>query len=72
MYGVTYGLSGFGDSEKDGTGRISGIFKRIISIAGGLLLIYPGFGTDIFGVALVGGVILWRRFGSPKTSPENP
>ena len=72
MYGVTYGLSGFGENEKDGTGRISGIAKRIISIAGGLLLIYPGIGTDIFGVALVGGVMLWRRFGSPKASPESP
>jgi len=64
MYGVTYGLSGFSESEKSGTGKATGIFKRIISIAGGLLLIYPGIGTDIFGVALVGAVMLWRRFGN--------
>ena len=64
MYGVTYGLSGFSANEHEGTGRISGIFKRLISIAGGLLLIYPGIGTDIFGVALVGAVMLWRKFGN--------
>ena len=64
MYGVTYGLSGFGAGEESGSGRISGIFRRIISIAGGLLLIYPGIGTDIFGVALVGAVMLWRKLGN--------
>ena len=66
MYGVTYGLSGFGTSEKEGMGRVSGICKRLISIAGGLLLIYPGIGTDIFGVALVGAVMLWRKFGNKE------
>ena len=66
MYGVTYGLSGFAANEQNGIGRISGICKRLISIAGGLLLIYPGIGTDIFGVALVGAVMLWRRFGNKE------
>ena len=66
MYGVTFGLSGFSASEQSGTGRIAGICKRILSIAGGLLLIYPGIGTDVFGVALVGAVMLWRRFGTPQ------
>ena len=66
MYGICYGLSGFGAGEGSGSGRISGICKRIISIAGGLLLIYPGIGTDVFGVALVGAVMLWRRFGNKE------
>ena len=66
MYGVTYGLSGFGAGEESGSGRIAGIFRRLISIAGGLLLIYPGIGTDIFGVALVGSAMLWRKFGNPN------
>ena len=66
MYGVTYGLSGFTESEKEGIQRVSGICKRLISIAGGLLLIYPGIGTDIFGVALVGAVMLWRKFGNKE------
>ena len=71
MYGVTYGLSGFSSWEASGSGRIAGIFKRIISIAGGLLLIYPGIGTDIFGVALVGAVMLWRKFGTPQKIPQD-
>ena len=70
MYGVTYGLSGFGANEHEGIGRISGICKRLISIAGGLLLIYPGIGTDIFGVALVGAVMLWRKFGNKEKASE--
>ena len=68
MYGVTYGLSGFGAGEESGSGRIAGVFRRLISIAGGLLLIYPGIGTDIFGVALVGSAMLWRKFGNPNRS----
>ena len=71
MYGVTYGLSGFDDGERSGIGRISGIAKRLISIAGGLLLIYPGIGTDVFGIALVGGVMLWRKFGNPERKAQN-
>ena len=68
MYGVTYGLSGFNASETKDSGRITGICKRLVSIAGGLLLIYPGIGTDIFGVALVGAVMLWRKFGNKEKS----
>ena len=64
MYGVTYGLSGFGAGEESGSGRIAGIFRRLIAIAGGLLLIYPGIGTDIFGVALVGSAMLWRKMST--------
>ena len=73
MYGVTYGLSGFNTNERYGAGRVSGICKRLISIAGGLLLIYPGIGTDVFGVALVGAVLLWRKFGNKeKPAESNP
>ena len=70
MYGVTYGLSGFGTNEREGVGRISGLCKRLISIAGGLLLIYPGIGTDIFGVALVGAVMLWRKLGNKDIAAD--
>jgi TRAP transporter 4TM/12TM fusion protein len=66
MYGVCFGLSGFGANETSGSGRIAGICKRIISIAGGLLLIYPGTETDIFGIALVGAVMIWQRFGNKE------
>lgn len=66
MYGVTFGLSGFSAYESHGRNRTIGIFLRIISIAGGLLLIYPGVLTDVIGVVLVGGVLVWRRMTSPK------
>ncbi len=61
MYGVTFGLSGFSSFENQGAGRIVGYIQRAVSIAGGLLLIYPGILTDVIGVALVGGVMLWRK-----------
>ena len=71
MYGVTFGLSGFSAYEQHGSKRILGLIMRIVSIAGGLLLIYPGIVTDIIGVALVGGVMLLRRLEiakEPKTA----
>ena len=74
MYGVTYGLSGFSSYERHGTAKAIGIVLRIIAIAGGLLLIYPGYVTDIIGVLLVGGVLAWQKIGVPKlfvTEPGN-
>jgi TRAP-type uncharacterized transport system fused permease subunit len=70
MYGVCFGLSGFGANEMSGSGRIAAICKRIISIAGGLLLIYPGTETDVFGIALVGAVMIWQRFGNKEKKKE--
>ena len=66
MYGVCYGLSGFSTYEKHGFARGLGIILRIIAIAGGLLLIYPGYVTDIIGVLMVGGVLAWQKLGVPK------
>ena len=61
MYGVTFGLSGFSSFELKGSKRAVGYIQRLVSIAGGLLLIYPGIATDVIGVVLVGAVMLWRR-----------
>ena len=61
MYGVTFGLSGFSSFELNGSKRVIGYIQRFVSIAGGLLLIYPGIATDVIGVVLVGAVMLWRR-----------
>jgi UPF0716 family protein affecting phage T7 exclusion len=33
-------------------------WQRIISTAGGLLLIYPGLATDVIGVALVAMIVI--------------
>ena len=61
MYGVTVGLSGFCDWEQTGpVQKRIGYLQRFVSIAGGLLLIYPGIVTDAVGAALVIAVILWR------------
>ena len=71
MYGVTFGLSGFSAYESHGGSRTIGIIQRIVSIAGGLLLIYPGVLTDIVGVVLVGGVLIWRKIAAPKDGIQN-
>lgn len=41
-------------------------YQRIASLAGGLLLIYPGFVTDVIGVGLVAVVILLQLFTKKK------
>ena len=51
IFGVSSGLQGF-------IFRNASWWERLLSIAGGLLLIYPGLTTDIIGLALVGIVIV--------------
>jgi TRAP-type uncharacterized transport system fused permease subunit len=41
-------------------------WQRIISAAGGLLLIYPGLATDLIGLALAGCVVLMQFFTIKK------
>ena len=41
---------------------------RIVAAAGGLMLIYPGIGTDIIGVLLVGAVIAFQIMKEKKTA----
>ena len=67
MYGVTFGLSGFSPNE-GGKARAAAWLQRLVAIAGGLLLIYPGIVTDIIGVVLVGGALLWRKAAAGKTA----
>ncbi len=43
-------------------------YERIISAVGGLLLIYPGWITDIIGLSLVGVVVLIQVIGKKKKS----
>ena len=51
MFGVASGLEGF-------MFRKAAWWERLLSIAGGLLLIYPGVVTDVIGLILVGLVIV--------------
>ena len=51
MFGVAMGLEGFFRE------KIHWVL-RIVTVVGGLLLIYPGIVTDLVGVVCVGGVVL--------------
>ena len=59
MYGITFGLSGLREQEKTGSAKVCALIQRLIAIAGGLLLIYPGTLTDIIGIAAVAGALCW-------------
>ena len=43
--------------------------QRLVSLAGGLLLIYPGLVTDSIGLGLVALVVAVQLFGKKNTSP---
>ena len=45
-------------------------YQRIVSVAGGLLLIYPGITTDIIGLALVGLVVVLQLLIRKKTTVQ--
>ena len=51
MFGVSMGLEGYFSGHLHWS-------LRILSIAGGLLLIYPGLVTDVLGIVIVGGIVL--------------
>ncbi len=55
MLGVGMGLERFWTSKLN-------IIQQLASIAGGLMLIDPGTVTDLCGIILVGGVIIWQYF----------
>lgn len=38
------------------------ILQQLLALAGGLMLIYPETVTDIIGIGLVGGIIVWQHF----------
>ena len=44
-------------------------YERIISVVGGLLLIYPGLVTDLIGLALVAMVLVAQVIGRRKNTP---
>lgn len=43
-------------------------YERIVSVAGGLLLIYPGIVTDVIGIALVGIMFVIQFIKKKKTN----
>lgn len=59
LFGVASGIEGYST-------RLMPVWERIVSIVGGLLLIYPGLATDIIGIVLVGGVFVVNKFAADK------
>lgn len=44
-------------------------YQRIVAAVGGLLLIYPGWVTDVIGLCLVGGVVVLQLLEKKKAVP---
>lgn len=63
LFGVSAGLAGFVYTKMP-------IWQRILSVVGGLLLIYPGLVTDIAGVGLVGVVVALQYFLGKKKKAQ--
>ena len=63
MYGVAAGLEGY-------MFRNTSWWERLLCIAGGLLLIYPGLVTDIAGLVLIVVVVLFQLLGKHHDSKE--
>ena len=63
MYGVAAGLEGY-------MFRNTSWWERLLCIAGGLLLIYPGLVTDIAGLVLIVIVVLIQLLGKHHDSKE--
>ncbi len=65
------GMVGIGMAvTKYWTSRLN-IFQQLIALAGGLLLIVPGVATDLLGVALVVGIMVWQKVAPGKVYHEN-
>ena len=62
IYGVASGLAGFTYTNMTW-------YTRILAIAGGLMLLAPSTWTDIAGLVLVGGVVVFQYLMSKKQKP---
>ena len=63
IYGVAAGLAGFTFKEMPW-------YVRILSVAGGLMLLAPSTLTDIIGFVLVAAVVLGQYLWSKKSAPK--
>lgn len=64
MFGVAMGMQGYVKGKLHWA-------LRLVSVAGGLLLIYPGILTDTIGIVLVGGVIALQLILTRKKPTDN-
>ena len=60
MFGVAAALNGFLFRSISWPGRI-------LLLAGGLLMMVPGTLTDIIGLVLVAGIVVWQKLGAKKS-----
>ena len=61
MVGIAAGLSGY-------LLRDMNLIERLVTIAGGLLLIIPGIWTDLGGVLLIAVILVWQALRRKKTA----
>ena len=64
IFGVSAALEGY-------FLRSMGWYERVISVAGGLLLIYPGWVTDVIGLGLLAVVVVVQLIGRNKEEKES-
>lgn len=57
IFGVAAGLGGYVYKN------MTPLF-RVLSIVGGLTLLYPGWASDLIGLLLVGGVVVYQKFSA--------
>ena len=61
MVGIAAGLSGY-------LLRDMNLIERLVTVAGGLLLIIPGIWTDLGGVLLIAVILVWQALRRKKAA----
>ncbi|MDD3335559.1 MAG: TRAP transporter permease [Eubacteriales bacterium] len=56
------GMFGVGMAVERYWGSKLNLLQTLMALVGGLLLIKPGLQTDVMGLALIGGVLVWQHF----------
>lgn len=47
-------------------------YQRLILIVGGIMLVHPGWVTDICGVALIAAIYIWQKYNAKKHFTDKP
>ena len=60
IFGVAAGLEGYLKTKMN-------VLQRVIFVVSGLMLIFPSWITDIVGIVLIAGVIVWQYLGAVRS-----
>ena len=60
IFGVAAGLEGYLKTKMN-------VLQRVIFVVSGLMLIFPSWITDIVGIVLIAGVIVWQYMGAARS-----